>query len=477
MRTHSRLFIDGAWVEATGGGYTNIYDPTSGELDGRLTHAGKADLDAAVAASQAAFKVWRARSAFERCKIMRSAASLLRERAPQIAALMTREQGKPLKEAGIEIELSADLLDWFAEEGRRVYGRVIQARGPGINQVASREPVGPVAAFTPWNFPISQAIRKIGPALAAGCSMVIKPPEETPATTGALADIFQDAGLPAGTLNFVYGVPSEISEYLISNPVIRKVSFTGSVSVGKHIAALAGIHMKRCTMELGGHAPAIVFDDADIDAAVRLLKFSKYRNSGQVCVSPTRFMIQGGVYEEFKRKFIEEAARVRVGSGDHPDTMMGPLFNTRRLRAVQELITDAVERGAKLELGGSRIGESGHFLEPTVLSQVTPTMRIMNEEPFGPVALLSSFESIDEVIEEGNRLSYGLASYAFTRSAVTASRLSTELEVGMLSINHLGLGLPETPFGGVKDSGYGSEGGTEAIESYLATKFVSHAIL
>ncbi|TDY22030.1 succinate-semialdehyde dehydrogenase/glutarate-semialdehyde dehydrogenase [Paraburkholderia sp. BL6665CI2N2] len=475
MRTHTRLFIDGAWVEATGGGYTDIYDPTNGEIAGRLTHAGKADLATAVAASQAAFKVWRARSAFERCKVIRAAAELLRERAPQIAALMTREQGKPLKEARIEIELSADLLDWFAEEGRRVYGRVIQARGRGINQVASREPVGPVAAFTPWNFPISQAIRKIGPALAAGCSMVIKPPEETPATTGALADIFQDAGLPAGTLNFVYGVPSEISEYLISNPAIRKVSFTGSVSVGKHIAALAGIHMKRCTMELGGHAPAIVFDDADIDAAVKLLTFSKYRNCGQVCVSPTRFIIQTGVYDEFRRKFIEEAARVRVGNGDQPDTMMGPLISARRLHAVQELITDAVERGAKLELGGGRVGQSGHFLEPTVLSDVTVAMRIMNEEPFGPVALLSAFESTGEVIEEGNRLSYGLASYAFTRSAATASRLSSELEVGMLSINHLGLGLPETPFGGVKDSGYGSEGGTEAIESYLVTKFVSHA--
>ncbi|MFJ2993716.1 NAD-dependent succinate-semialdehyde dehydrogenase [Pandoraea sp. NPDC087047] len=475
MRTHARLFIDGAWVDATGGGYTDIYDPTNGEIDAKLTHAGKQDLAAAVAASQAGFRVWRATSAFERYKILRTAARLMRERTPQIAVQMTREQGKPLREAQVEMALSADLLDWFAEEGRRTYGRVIPSRAQHVSQVVTREPVGPVAAFTPWNFPISQAIRKIGPALAAGCSMVIKPPEETPGTTGALADIFHDAGVPAGVLNFVYGVPSEISEYLISHPAIRKVSFTGSVTVGKHIAALAGIHMKRCTMELGGHAPAFVFDDADIDAAVKLMTFSKYRNSGQVCVSPTRFLVQAGVYDEFRQKFVKEATRLRVGNGAHPDTTMGPLISARRLHAVQELINDAVERGATLELGGSRIGNAGNFLEPAVLSDVTPAMRIMNEEPFGPVALMRSFETLDEVIEEGNRLPYGLASYAFTRSAATAARLSSELEVGMLSINHLGLGLPETPFGGVKDSGYGSEGGTEAIESYLVTKFVSHA--
>ncbi|WP_050461897.1 NAD-dependent succinate-semialdehyde dehydrogenase [Herbaspirillum autotrophicum] len=475
MHTHSRLFINGDWVGATGNRYTDNHDPASGDISGRLMHASKADLAAAVAASQAGFNVWRATSAFERCKIIRKAAALLRERSEAIAALMTREQGKPLREAAVEIALSADLLDWFAEEGRRAYGRVIPSRSVQVSQSVIREPVGPVAAFTPWNFPISQAVRKIGPALAAGCSMVIKPPEETPATTAVLAEVFHDAGLPEGVLNLVWGDPSEISEYLISHPVIRKVSFTGSVRVGKHIAALAGIYMKRCTMELGGHAPAIVCDDADIDTTVRLLAFSKYRNCGQVCVSPTRFLIQSGVYEIFRQKFVAEASRLQVGPGDAPQTTMGPLISARRMHAVDELIADAVEHGASLDLGGKRIGNAGNFLTPTVLSDVTPAMRIMNEEPFGPVALLARFDTIDQVIEEGNRLPYGLASYAFTRSSASAARLAAELEVGMLSINHLGLGLPETPFGGVKDSGYGSEGGTEAIESYLVTKFISHA--
>jgi succinate-semialdehyde dehydrogenase/glutarate-semialdehyde dehydrogenase len=475
VRTETRLFINGAWVDATGTGYTDIYNPASGTIDGRLMHASKADLAAAVAASEAGFQTWRRTSAFERSKVLRQAAELLRESADHVARLMTKEQGKPVREARVEIELSADLLDWFAEEGRRTYGRIIPARAVNVTQSTVREPVGPVAAFTPWNFPISQAIRKIGPALAAGCSMVIKPPEETPATTAALADIFHESGLPAGVLNFVYGNPSEISEYLISHPSIRKVSFTGSVQVGKHIAALAGIHMKRCTMELGGHAPAIVFEDADVDLAARLLAFSKYRNGGQVCVSPTRFLIHERVYREFIEKFVAEAERIVVGSGDRPDSTMGPLISGRRLNAVMELVTDATDHGAKLELGGKRLGDAGNFLEPTVLSGVTSAMRIMNEEPFGPVALLRAFNSFDEVVKEGNRLPYGLASYAFTRSSATASMLASELEVGMLSINHLGLGLPETPFGGVKDSGYGSEGGTEAIESYLNTKFVSHA--
>lgn len=475
VRTHDRLFINGTWVEATGNHHTDIYDPVSGRISSRLIHAGQADLAAAVAASRAGFAAWRRRSAFNRCKIIRSAADLLRERAPHVASLVTREQGKPLKEAGIEIDLSAELLDWFAEEGRRAYGRLIPARAPGISQQVLREPVGPVAAFTPSSFPVSHVIRKIGPALAAGCSMVIKPAEQTPATASALADIFNDAGVPPGVLNFVYGDCAEISEYLISHPVIRKISFTGTVRAGKDIAALAGIHMKRCTMELGGHAPAIIFDDAEIDSAARLLAFSKYRNSGQVCVSPTRFLVQRGAYEAFTEKFIAEVKRIRVGSGTQSDTTMGPLISATRLRAVEELISDAVERGAKVELGGQRIGDAGHFLAPTILSNVTADMRIMNEEPFGPVALLSAFDTIDEVIEESNRLPFGLASYAFTRSNATASTLCSELETGMLSINHLGLGLPETPYGGVKESGYGSEGGAEAIDDYLVTKFVSHA--
>ncbi len=475
VHTHNRLFIDGKWVEATGSSHTDVYDPVSGRISGRLIHAGQADLAAAVAASRAGFAAWRRRSAFNRCRIIRSAADLLRERAPHIASLVTREQGKPLKEAAIEIDLAAELLDWCAEEGRRAYGRLIPARGPGISQQVLREPVGPVAAFTPSSFPVSHAVRKIGAALAAGCTMVIKPAEETPETTSALADIFNDAGVPPGVLNLVYGDPAAVSEYLISHPFIRKVSFTGSARAGKNIAALAGIHMKRCTMELGGHAPAFIFDDADIDSAARLLAYSKYRNSGQACASPTRFLIQRGVYKAFTEKFIAEVKRIRVGNGRLSDTTMGPLLSAKRLCAVQALVGDAVERGARIETGGHRIGDAGHFLAPTVLTNVTADMQIMNEEPFGPVALLGVFDTIEEAIEEANRPPYGLASYAFTRSNATASLLSSELETGMLSINHLGLGLPETPYGGVKESGYGSEGGSEAIDDYLVTKFVSHA--
>ncbi|MEI6001078.1 NAD-dependent succinate-semialdehyde dehydrogenase [Paraburkholderia bengalensis] len=477
VRTHRRLFIDGAWIDATGHGHTEVCDPVTGKFVSKVVHASEKDLRAAVEASRAGFVVWRDRSAFHRCKIIRSAANLLRERAPQIARLMTREQGKPLKEAGGEIALSADLLDWFAEEGRRTYGRMIPARVPGVSQVVSRVPVGPVAAFTPSNFPIAQAVRKIGPALAAGCSIVLKPAEETAATTSVLADVFRDAGLPPGALNLLYGDPTEISEHLISHPVIRFVSFTGAMQTGKAVAAIAGMHMKRCLMELSGHAPAIIFNDAEIDAAAKLLAFAKYYNSGQACVSPIRFLVQSGVYDDFKDQFIAEVKRIHVANGISPGSTMGPLTTEQRLRFVQDLIDDAIERGATVELGGKRIGDIGHFLEPTVLSNVTVDMRIMNEEPFGPVALLSEFETVEQAIKEANRVPHGLASYAFTRSNAIADHLSSELETGMLSINHLGLGLPETPYGGVKASGYGSEGGTEALDNYLVTKFVSHAVM
>jgi succinate-semialdehyde dehydrogenase/glutarate-semialdehyde dehydrogenase len=366
-----------------------------------------------------------------------------------------------------EVNGSADIIDWFAEEGRRTYGRIVPARAEGVCQLVVKEPVGPVAAFTPWNFPVSQAVRKIGAALATGCSIIVKPPEETPASPAALADIFRDAGLPAGVLNLVYGNPPDISGYLVPHPVIRKVSFTGSVPVGKHLAALAGQHMKRATMELGGHAPAIVFDDADLDKAAELLAASKLRNAGQVCVSPTRFLIQERAYQPFLDKFVGKVKAVKVGDGLAESTQMGPLVNERRVQAVDALIAEAVSQGAKLETGGKRIGNKGSFYEPTVLSGVTGDMRIMNEEPFGPVALVAPFRGFDEVVAEANRLPYGLAAYAFTASVKTATELGQELETGMLTLNHLGLALPEVPFGGVKDSGYGSEGGISGHEVHI----------
>ncbi|KQU74763.1 NAD-dependent succinate-semialdehyde dehydrogenase [Aminobacter sp. DSM 101952] len=470
-----KLFIDGKWSDAEGGNTIDVTNPATNEVIGKVASAGKGDLDRALAAAERGFKAWRKVSPFDRAKVLRRAAELMRERVDQIATLMTQEQGKPIGEARMEILSSADLFDWFAEEGRRTYGRVIPARAPGIQQLVVKEPVGPVAAFTPWNFPVSQAVRKIGAALATGCSIIVKPPEETPASPACLADVFRDAGLPDGVLNLVYGNPPEISGYLVPHPIIRKVSFTGSVPVGKHLAALAGTHMKRATMELGGHAPAMVFDDADIDAAAAILAGSKFRNAGQVCVSPTRFLIQEGAHDRFLGKFVEHVRAVKVGDGLAEGTRMGPLVNERRLEAVETLINEAVSDGARIETGGKRIGNKGSYFEPTVLSGVRSDMRIMNEEPFGPVALVMPFKTFEDVVAEANRLPYGLAAYAFTKSNKTVTDLGAEIETGMLTINHLGLALPETPFGGIKDSGYGSEGGSEALEAYLVTKFLTQA--
>ena len=469
------LFIDGAWGQSASGNTLTVLNPATGEPLGKLAHASIADLDRALAAAEKGFAVWRRISAFERSKIMRRAADLLRERAGDIAKLMTLEQGKPLAEAKMETMGAADTIDWFAEEARRAYGRVVPARAEGVYQLVIKEPVGVVAAFTPWNFPINQAVRKIAAGLAAGCAIILKGPEETPASCAEMVRAFADAGLPAGVVQLIYGIPSEISEYLIPHPTVKKISFTGSTPVGKHLAALAGKHMKRVTMELGGHAPAIVFDDADIDHASKLLAAAKFRNAGQVCVSPTRFLVQQKVFDSFVDKFSAIAEGLKVGDGMDAGTTMGPLANERRIPAMEGLIADAVQKGAKIRTGGKRIGNKGNFFEPTVLTDLSTDMRVMNEEPFGPVALMVPFDSFDDVMHEANRLPYGLASYAFTRSAKTAHAVGAAMEAGMVTINHLGLALPEVPFGGMKDSGYGSEGGLEAIEAYLNTKFVTQA--
>ena len=469
----TRLFIDGAWRDGVEGKTIDVVDPATDEVIGKVAHATKADLDAALAAVDKGFKVWSATSAYERSKVMRKAADILRERAGTIAVMMTREQGKPVDQARMEVLAGADIIDWFAEEARRTYGQIIPARAAGVTQMAIKLPVGPVAAFTPWNFPINQVVRKLSAAVAAGCSIIVKAPEETPASPAELIRAFVDAGIPAGVVNLVYGVPAEISEYLIPHPVIRKISFTGSTPVGKQLAALAAQHMKLSTMELGGHAPAIIFEDADIDKAVKVMAGSKFRNAGQVCVSPTRFLVQDSVYDRVVGSFTEAAKAVKVGNGMEDGTQMGPLANERRIPALEALINDAVERGAELKTGGRRIGNKGNFFEPTVLSNVPKDARIMNEEPFGPVAVFSPFTSLDDAIEEANRLPFGLASYAFTGSADTANQLGLRIEAGMTTINHNGLALPEVPFGGIKDSGYGTEGGSEAINAYLVTKFVT----
>ena len=469
----TQLLIDGQWCDAADGRTLPVVNPASGAEIGRVAHAGIADLDRALAATQKGFALWRNTPAIERAKIMRAAAVLLRERIDAIATMMSQEQGKPLAEAKGETLAAADTIEWFADESRRVYGRVVPPRNMAIQSLVLKEPVGPVAAFTPWNFPINQVVRKVCAALATGCSIIVKAPEETPASPAALMKAFVDAGVPAGVIGLVYGTPAEISGYLIPHPVIRKITFTGSTPVGKQLAAMAGLHMKRATMELGGHAPVIVAEDADIAQAVKAAGAAKFRNAGQVCISPTRFLVHNSILGEFERALVAQTQQLKVGEGIAEGTTMGPLANPRRLAAMQQITADAVQRGAKIALGGERIGSSGNYFAPTVLTEVPLDAMVFNQEPFGPMAALRGFDTLDEAIAESNRLPFGLASYAYTKSLATAHALSQRLEVGMLWVNQPALALPEMPFGGVKDSGYGSEGGPEALEAYLVPKAVS----
>jgi succinate-semialdehyde dehydrogenase/glutarate-semialdehyde dehydrogenase len=472
---HVQLYIDGHWREGAEARKLPVLNPATGEVMGDLACAETADLEEVAEAANRGFEVWRKISAFDRYKMMRKAAQLLRDRVETVAQLMTLEQGKPLAEARMEVMAGADTIDWFAEEGRRAYGRVIPARQIDVYQLVIKEPVGPVAAFTPWNFPINQIVRKLSAALAAGCSIIVKAPEETPASPAELIRAFIDAGVPAGVVNLVYGDPAHISTYLIAHPAIRKISFTGSTPVGKQLAAMAGQHMKRMTMELGGHAPVIVFNDADIALAAKTMAASKFRNAGQVCVSPTRFLVQEGAFNEFVDQFVMHAEKLKVGNGMEAGINMGPLANPRRMSAMQNLVADAAQKNGKLKTGGKALGTAGNFWAPTVLTELPLSARAMTEEPFGPMALINPFKTFDDAVQEANRLPFGLAAYAWTRSARTAQQIAASVETGMITINHLGLGMPETPFGGVKDSGYGSEGGTEALEAYLNPKFVSQA--
>lgn len=470
----TQLFIQGQWRDAQAGETLAVFNPATGKEIGRVAHARQADLDLALEAAQKGFETWRDTPAIERAKVMRAAAALMRERAPAIARLLTQEQGKPLAEAKGEAMAAADILEWFADEGLRVYGRIVPSRGNlAMRQMVLKDPVGPVAAFTPWNFPINQVVRKLAAALATGCSMIVKAPEETPAAPAELVRAFADAGLPAGVLGLVYGTPSEISSYLIAHPVIRKITFTGSTPVGKQLAAMAGQHMKRVTMELGGHAPVIVAEDADVALAVKTAGGAKFRNAGQVCISPTRFLVHESIAKEFSAALVKHAAGLAVGDGTTEGTQMGPLANPRRVTAMAEFTKDAVERGATLATGGERIGDEGNFWRPTILTDVPLEARVFNDEPFGPMAAVRSFNTLDEAIAEANRLPYGLAGYAFTRSLKNADLLARRVDVGMLWVNMPAMPSAEMPFGGLKDSGYGSEGGPEAMEAYLNSRAVT----
>ena len=471
---NTQLFINGQWLDAADGKTLAVFNPATGKEIGRVAHASKADLDKALEAAQKGFETWRDMTPAARSVIMRKAAGLMRERAGDIGKLLTQEQGKPLVEAKGEAMAAADIIEWFAEEGFRVYGRIVPGRGSlSVRQMVLKDPVGPVAAFTPWNFPINQVVRKVGAALSAGCSMLVKAPEETPAGPAELIRAFQDAGIPPGVLGLVYGNPAEISSYLIPHPTIRKITFTGSTPVGKQLAAMAGQHMKRVTMELGGHAPVIVCEDADIALAVKSAGAAKFRNAGQVCISPTRFLVHESIRSDFAKALADYAKGLKVGDGLAEGTQMGPLANPRRVTAMAEIMKNAVESGAKVLAGGERIGDAGNFWQPTILDEVPQKAKVFNDEPFGPVAAIQSFNKLEDAIAESNRLPYGLAGYAFTKSLKNADLLARRVEVGMLWINMPALPSAEMPFGGVKDSGYGSEGGPEAVEAYLNVRAVS----
>ena len=470
------LYIDGEWLGVAGRETLPVENPATGQIIGQLPVATAEDLERSLSAVTEGFEEWRLTSVFERYRLLRAAADLLRERADRIAPILTMEQGKPLAQARTEVLNCADLTDWFAEEGRRAYGLIIPSRSADVQQLAGKEPIGPVAAFTPWNFPMSQAVRKVAAALSVGCSVILKGSEETPASCAALVKAFVDAGIACNALNLVFGDPDAISQKLISDPRIRKVSFTGSTAVGRKLASLAGTHLKVATMELGGHAPTVVFEDADLKQAVSVLTAQKYRNAGQVCVSPTRFLVHDRHYDSFVEGFVSYARSLMVGDGLDPGVEMGPLATSRRVTVIEGLVADALDKGATLATGGKRLGNYGNFFEPTVITEPPLDSRLMNEEPFGPVAIIRRFSSSEEALEEANRLPYGLAAYAYTASAQTGLWFSSNVRAGMVSINHHGLGLPELPFGGVGDSGYGTEGGAEAVNAYLATKIVSHRI-
>ncbi len=475
MYTDLKLFIDGQWLNGEGRKGEDVINPATGKVLGHLPHASKADLDMALAAAVKGFKVWKETSAYDRSKIMRKAAELLRERYDHVSKVQTQEQGKVYGESRAEVLTSADIIDWYAEEGRRAYGRIIPGRQKGVRQLVMQEPVGVVAAFTPWNFPTLTPVRKIAGALASGCSIIIKASEETPGGCIELVKCFADAGVPAGVLNLVFGVPAEVSEHLIPQKAVKKISFTGSVPVGKHLAGLAAKGMKRATMELGGHSPVVVFEDADPEKAADTIAAFKYRNSGQVCISPTRFYVHEKSYPKFLARFTEYAKGLKLGDGLEKGITMGPLANPRRLDAMDSFVKDAKDRGGKVVTGGERQGNQGFFFQPTIVTDVPDDFKIMTEEPFGPVAPIVTFKTVDEVIERANSLEFGLAAYAFTSSEKNAAAIGDALQSGMVGVNSVAISTPETPFGGIKESGYGSEGGMEGLQAYMNTKFISQA--
>jgi len=468
-------FIDGQWVAGEGAGATEVINPATEEVIGRLPHVSEAQLDRAVDAAARGLAAWRAVLPAERRRVLLRAAALLAERRAAIAATLTLEQGKPLGEALGELDRAVETFEWYAGEALRIHGCLYPERARGVRNLVVAEPVGIVAAFVPWNFPAFLSARKIAPALAAGCSIILKAAEETPGTSIQIVEALAEAGVPAGVINLVYGNPPTISGRLLANPAVRKVSFTGSAAVGKQLSRLASDHLQRCTLELGGHSPVIVFADAAIEAVATATAAFKFRNAGQVCLSPNRFFVHASVAEEFVDRFVAAARKVKVGAGQDAGVTMGPLANRRRLEAMERFTADAAARGARVAEGGKRLGNRGFFFEPTVLTGVPDDAAVMREEPFGPIAPIAAFEEVDEVVARANAVDYGLAAYVFTRDAERGQAVAARLQAGSVGINHMSPAHSDIPMGGMKDSGYGYEGGSEGLEAYLVRRHIASA--
>ncbi len=471
--TDLKLFIDGVWKSGEGRDSHRLVNPVNAEGIADVPYATAADLEEALAASTRAWPEWRSTDVEKRGAILHKAAKLLRERADLIARTLTQEQGKVLAEAKAEVLGSAQLFDWYAEDAKRDYGRTLVRPAGQLSRVI-RQPVGPTATFTPWNFPIYLLAKKVSAALAAGCTVISRPPHETPGCTTELFRALADADIPSGVAQLVHGDSDLVSRTLIASRVIRKVSFTGSTNVGKHLMKLCADSMTRVTMELGGHAPVLIFDDCDLEKTLNMVVPQKFRNAGQVCVSPTRFYVQSGIYEAFLKGFAARTEQVTIGDGLDSDSRMGPLANARRPQAIEALVEDARDKGARVLAGGKR-GNQGFFFQPTLLADVPNGAAIMNDEPFGPVAVTRAFDTFDEVIGEANRLPFGLAAFAFTENGRRANLIGDLVESGMVGINTFAISGADTPFGGVKDSGFGSEGGKEGLESYQVVKAIHQA--
>ena len=470
------LYIDGTWTQGSSGAGEEVINPADETVLGRLPHAAASDLAAALAAAEKGLALWRRSTPETRREVLLKTGEILRSRRDALAPTMTLEQGKTLLESKLEWDRVIDTLDWCAEAALRIEDQAYPERGGNLQQASRHEPVGICLALTAWNFPAILPVRKLAPALAAGCSVILKAAEETPASALALVRALEEAGLPGGVVNLVFGEPDQVSRHLLAAPQIRKLSFTGSVPVGKHLAALAAPGLKRCTLELGGHAPAIVFADADVEAAAEALAAFKYRNAGQVCIAPSRFFVELPAYPRFLEAFLAFAEGLVLGDGQDPATTMGPMANPRRIAAMEAFMADAKANGAEVLAGGAAPQGNGYFWQPTVLSQVGPTARIMQEEPFGPIAPVTPFDDAEAVLATANALPYGLAAYVFTGSSERADAMIAGLESGSVAVNTVTPAQPDTPFGGVKDSGYGYEGGMEGITAFLNKKLVSRPV-